>query len=167
VDTIWTVSLEKQFVASLNMLESALQQCPDDLWQTRLLPDSQFPEFSEYWYVLFHCLFWVDLYLTGTEEGFAPPEPFTMSETEAGLMPPRLYTKAELQAYLDHNRQKVRAVLSTITAEQASRLCVFPWGSLPFAELLLDNLRHAQEHAAQLNLYLGQVKDTPARWKVK
>jgi hypothetical protein len=33
-------------------------------------------------------------------------------------------------------------------------LCQFPWGELPFAEVQLYNLRHVQEHAAQLHLFL-------------
>ena len=42
--------------------------------------------------------------------------------------------------------------------------CKFPWGEVSFAELLLDNMRHVQEHAAQLSLLLGQQIGAPARW---
>ncbi len=51
-----------------------------------------------------------------------------------------------------------------MTLEQAIRLCSFPWGELPFAELLLDNLRHVQEHGAQLRMFLGQQAGKSARW---
>jgi|WetSurMetagenome_2_1015567.scaffolds.fasta_scaffold410967_2 hypothetical protein len=43
-------------------------------------------------------------------------------------------------------------------------LCRFPWGELPFAELLLYNLRHVQEHAAQLRMFLGQQVGKSAKW---
>jgi hypothetical protein len=43
-----------------------------------------------------------------------------------------------------------------MSTEQASQMCQFPWGELPFAELQLYSLRHVQEHAAQLHMFLGQ-----------
>jgi hypothetical protein len=43
-------------------------------------------------------------------------------------------------------------------------MCRFPWGELCFAELLVDNLRHVQEHGAQLSMYLGQQQETGSRW---
>ena len=42
-----------------------------------------------------------------------------------------------------------------MTVEQANRLCAFAWGEVPFAELQLYNMRHVQEHAAQLHMFLG------------
>jgi hypothetical protein len=39
--------------------------------------------FSTYWYLCYHTLFWLDLYLTGAEEGFTPPAPFNLVEMEA------------------------------------------------------------------------------------
>jgi hypothetical protein len=39
-------------------------------------------------------------------------------------------------------------------------MCRFAWGELTFGELQLYNLRHVQEHAAQLSLFLGQQAGT-------
>jgi hypothetical protein len=148
------------------MLEDALQACPEALWGARLWQaDGVEPGFGEFWYVLYHSLFWLDLYLTGSVEGFTPPPPFTLAELDpAGLLPERKYSRAELQMYLDHGRQKCQTTIETLTAEQAQRLCKFLWGEVIFAELLLDNMRHIQEHAAQLNLFLGQQARLNARW---
>jgi len=42
----------------------------------------------EVWYLAFHTLFWLDLYLSGPAEGFAPPAPFTRVELDpAGILP--------------------------------------------------------------------------------
>lgn len=41
------------------------------------------------------------------------------------------------------------------------RLCQFPWGELPFAELQLYNLRHVQEHGAQQRMFLGSGRENP------
>lgn len=135
--------------------------CPDGLWSDR----SQRPEF---WYVAFHTLFFLDLYLTGTTEGFAPPPPFTLDELDPeGILPERPYTKAELLAYLAHGRQKARTTIAELTEERARRRCTFPWGEVSFEELLLYNMRHVQHHAAQLNLILRQQTDDAPRWVAK
>lgn len=147
-----------QFGAAIDMLENAMIACPDDLWGDR----SRQPEL---WYTAFHTLFWLDLYLTGSIEGFIPPSPFTLDELDpAGLLPERVYTKEELLAYLNHCRTKCQATIETLTDEKASKRCGFPWGEVSFSELLLYTMRHVQHHAAQLNLILRQTVDTAPRW---
>ena len=37
-------------------------------------------------------------------------------------------------------------------------------GEITFAELLLDTMRHVQDHAAQLNLFLGQTVGSAPDW---
>ena len=112
--------------------------------------------FSAYWYLCYHTLFWLDLYLTGAEEGFAPPEPFDLVEMEANEVLPHTYTREELLGYLKTCRQKCQETITALSIEQAYRVCRFSWGELPFGELLLYTMRHVQEHAAQLHLFLGQ-----------
>lgn len=143
------------------MLENALIACPDQLWNDR----SRRPEF---WYVAYHTLFYLDLYLSGSVEGFAPPAPFSMDEMDpSGILPERVYTKDELQSYLNHGRRKCRAEIEALTDEKARRRCEFAWGEMSYAELLLDNMRHVQHHAAQLNLILRQTIDTAPGWVAK
>ena len=162
----WRAGLWSQFGAALDMLENALLACPDELWRVRLSSDrSQPPEFSEFWYVAYHTLFWLDLYLSGSVEGFAPPAPFTLDELDpAGLLPERPYSKNELQTYLNHGREKCRAAIEALTDDKARHRCGFSWGEVSFAELLLYNMRHVQEHAAQLNLILGQKIGSAPGW---
>jgi hypothetical protein len=158
MNVIWRTIIWQQFGAAIDMLENALLACPDELWSDR----SQQPEF---WYVAYHTLFWLDLYLSGSVEGFAPPAPFTLDELDpAGLLPERPYTKRELQSYLVHGRQKCQATLEALRDEQAGQRCEFSWGEVSFAELLLYNMRHVQEHAAQLNLILGQQIGSAPGW---
>jgi hypothetical protein len=158
MDTTWRAIIWQQFGAAIDMLENSLVACPDELWSDR----SQRPEF---WYVVYHTLFFLDLYLYGSIEGFAPPSPFTLDECDpAGLLPERPFTKDELQAYLEHGRRKCRAAIEELTDEKARERCVFGWGETSFAELLLYNMRHVQHHAAQLNLILRQKTDSAPRW---
>jgi len=165
----WRTIIWQQFGAAIDMLDDALRACPDELWRDRLWEDtSRWPGFSQFWYVVYHALFWLDLYLTGAEEGFAPPAPFTLIEQDdEGPMPERPYTKDELQAYLAYCRQKCQATIEALTDEAAQRRCRFGWGEVSFAELLLYNMRHVQEHASQLSLRLGQKVGSAPDWETK
>jgi hypothetical protein len=56
-------------------------------------------------------------------------------------------------------RQKCHTQLLTLKDEQAHQPVEYPWSegqSISFLELHLYNLRHVQEHAAQLSMFLGQ-----------
>lgn len=154
---VWKTILWNQFGASIDSLQDMLQACPDELWRERLWATSATrPEYAEFWYRVYHALFWLDLYLTGAEEGFAPPAPFELIEMAEDDLPERAYSKEELQAYLYHGRQRCQEIIAALTDETAQRRCRFAWGEVSFAELLLYNLRHVQEIAAQLSLFLGQ-----------
>jgi hypothetical protein len=143
------------------MLDNALLACPDELWGDRLQP-------MEFWYIAYHSLFWLDLYLSGAVEGFAPPAPFGLEELDpAGMLPPRPYTKHELRTYLLQCRQKCQTAIEALTDEQARRRCKFRWGEPSFVELLLYNMRHVQEHAAQLSLLIGQAGHAAPRCVTK
>ena len=54
--------------------------------------------------------------------------------------------------------------IEALTDETAQRRCRFDWGEVSFAELLLYNMRYVQEHAAQLNLFLGQNGVSAPGW---
>jgi hypothetical protein len=157
----WKTIIWQQFGAAIDMLGNALRACPDHLWRDSLWDDLDGVEYTESWFVIYHALFWLDLYLSGSRrEGFVPPAPFI-----AGSLLEKPYTKDELQAYLEHCRQKCQATFETLTDEKADQRCEFPWGEeVSFAELQLYNMRHVQEHASQLNLHLGQKVGSAPDW---
>ena len=141
------------------------------MWRARLWEhpesDREQPEFAEFWYVAYHTLFWIDLYLTGTEEGYVPPPPFALIEQDDdGPLPPRAYTKDELLAYLSDCRKICQATIESMSDEEAERRCSFGWGEVSFAELLLYTMRHVAGHAAQLHLLLGQKSIAAPNWVV-
>ena len=158
LDDLWKAALWQQFGAAIDMLGNAIDACPEELWNDR----SRNPEF---WYLTYHTLFYLDLSLSGSVEGFAPPEPFNLDELDpAGVLPERPYTQEELRGYLRHGRRKCRETIEALTDETARRRAHFDWIDLSFAEMLLYNLRHVQHHAAQLNLILRQTVDAAPRW---
>jgi hypothetical protein len=159
-DLFWKKMIWQQFGAAIDMLKNALVACPDDLWGDR----SRKPEF---WYTAYHTLFWLDLYLSDSKEGFAPPPHFTLSEFEPDLAPERVFSKDELLSYLAHGREKCRATITAMTAEKAQRRCGFERVDVSVAELLLYNMRHVQHHTGQLNTLLRQAIDSAPRWVVK
>jgi DinB superfamily len=161
MDATWKEAIWRQFGAAIDMLENALLACPDELWSDR----SRRPEF---WYVVYHTLFFLDLYLSGSVEGFIPPAPFTLDELDpAGVLPDRPYTKEELHTYLEHGREKCRATIEALTDEKVRRRREFSWADFSGAELLLYNMRHVQHHTAQLNLILRQTIDSAPGWVAK
>jgi DinB superfamily len=175
MDSVWRTSLWTQFGEAIDMLENALAACPASLWKACLWPDPppvEFPpQFAEFWYVAYHALVWLDLYLSGVpEEEFAPPAPFTQGVLDsAEAAPERPYTREELRAYLASTRQKCLDTVAALTDEQACRPVEYPWSRgqpISFLELQLYNMRHVQEHAAQLSLLLGQhgIPGADLRW---
>jgi hypothetical protein len=157
MDTLRT-AVWHQYGAALDTLESAVHSCPDSLWADR-------SQKHEYWYLVFHTLFFHDLYLSERLEGFTPPAPFTLSEVNPdGEMPPRVYTKSELLDYLEHGRRKLRASVAALTEEHAAHKKKFWTAERSELEWMLYNMRHVQHHSAQLNLMLRQSIDFGAKW---
>ncbi len=171
MDSNLKTSLWQQFGASIDYLAETIRACPDSLWQASLWQTyDKSPVFSQFWYVSYHTIFWLDLYLTGAEEGYLPPAPFTLIEQdEDGPLPERVYGKDELLSFLADSRERCKAMIDSLTDEMAQRHCVFGWGELTFLELIPYNMRHVHGHAAQLNMLLGQngipTPDYPTRIK--
>lgn len=158
MNSLWRTGMWQQFGASIEHLANSITACPDQLWLASMWNNpNEKPEFSQFWYRVYHSLFWLDLYLTDAEEGFVPPAPFTLIEQDDdGPLPERAYTRDELLAYLADCRKKCQATIDALTDEAAERRCRFGWGECSFLELLIYNMRHVQEHASQLSLMLGQ-----------
>ena len=169
MDLTVRTALWKQFGAAIDMLENALVACPASLWKERVWPAPADhsrppwlpPEFSEFWYIAYHTLFWLDLYLSGShEEEFTPPDPFLWTENTPAVSPEQAYTKEELRLYLAAMRRKCHATLFALTGERAQQtISFYPWTGeqgVSFFEVALYTMRHVQEHAAQLSLFLGQ-----------
>jgi DinB family protein len=169
MDENFKTILWQQFGAAIDMLGNAIEACPENIWSD----NTKRPEWKDdgivgFWYLVYHTLFWLDLYLSGKVEEFKPPHPFDLKELEpAGLLPERPYTKEQMMSYLNHCRKECRTVVMGLTKEKAHGNTKFGWGEASFAELLFYNMRHVQHHAAQLNLILRQETNTAPGWVAK
>jgi len=157
----WKSAIRQQFHAAIDMLANAIKACPDSVWSAQ----GQ----GAFWYLAFHVLFFLDLYLSSEDESrFRPPPPFGLTELEhEGVMPEPAYGKDELLGYLEHCRKKLDAVMSAMTEAWIADPCPFSYRAMSNGELLLYNMRHVQHHAAQLNLRLRQTTDSGTALGVK
>lgn len=150
-----------QFGASIDMLENAINLCPENVW-------NQNKGLSDFWYITYHTLFYLDFYLTDEPEDFIPPE--NIGETEfdpEGILPDRVITKDELKLYLVHCRNKAKTTIENLNEEHINKDYKFGTIELTFFELLLYNMRHIQHHTAQLNLILRQQINSAPKWVKK
>ena len=144
-----------QFGATIDMLENALIACPEELWNTQ----------SQFWYMGYHTLFYLDYYLSDDADSFSPPAPFTLSELDpAGSMPDRVYGKKELLIYLEFGRQKCHDTIAHLTDVNAEKRFINEYRNYSILEILLYNMRHVQHHVAQLNLLLRQGINEAPKW---
>ena len=162
----WKAALTRQFGAAIDTLAAAIEACPDPLWDDR----SQRPPF---WHIAYHTLFYLDLYLSESEESFRPPAFHRQNANFLGAMPfppfhvdpPAVaFTKEELRAYLAAGRTRCRERIARLTAEEIERRSPFPWLDFTVGDLLLYTMRHVQHHAAQLNLRLRAQGIEPPPW---
>ncbi|HVA52760.1 MAG TPA: DinB family protein [Acidimicrobiales bacterium] len=157
-------SMSSNFEESLRLMEAALMDCPDHLWETDLWPDEAPTAPTEQgglhssapWFLAYHALFCLDYDLTGEFEPWKPPQPF---DENSYAFPNRVFTKVELFGYIDYCRQRVRRTLDSLTDDAATRplpnlhrhhgtlFGVFV-GSIPL---------HVVEHASQIRQFLNSA----------
>jgi DinB superfamily len=148
-------SIWNQFGASLEMLENAINMCPDEHWDTT----------TNFWYTSYHCVFWTDYYLSTDPSKFAPPSPFTLSEFDpTGKKPGRTYNKTEVLGYLEHCRQKANRLIFELTVAKLNDRWINDYKNFSLLEILFYNVRHIQHHSAQLNLLLRQTINNAPTW---
>lgn len=156
-------NLWNQFGASIDMLKNAIAFFPEDYWNAN----------KKFFYHAYHCLVFLDYYLTVPPTNFTAALPFTITAPEDlpkdaidDVIPNRIYSREELLEYLQASRKKCHQVISDLTEEKLSERWIDEETNRDyiFLELLLYNMRHVQHHAAQLNLLLRQgINDAP-KW---
>ena len=149
----------RQYGAALDMFADTVRLCPAPLWTAVLWQDAEDERYGQFWFIAYHTVFWSDLFLTGSSEGFAPPPPFVR-----GRLPDQPNTKEQVLAYLRECRDRCQATLAALTDERAQQRCIFAWMEPSYLELQLYAMRHVQEHAGQLSLLLGQNYVTGMDW---
>jgi hypothetical protein len=165
-------SIWKQFGAGIDMLKHVIQLCPEEYWLFN----------KKMFYQVYHCLLFLDYYLTIPPDNFSSPLSFTFTAPEHipvdaidDLVPDRMYSKKELLSYLQLSREKCYTLIMGLTEKQMSQCWIekpdqlAPPGTMNYTvmEILLYNMRHVQHHTAQLNLLLRQGIGKAAAWPLQ
>jgi hypothetical protein len=156
------LALWKQMGATIDMFDNALAACTGELWTGRLWadadPDSP-PRYGEVWTVVTHAVRWLERYLLAVDESEFP----TLASSTALTAFPEGGEPQTVQAvrdFLADLRAHARTHLTGLTDEEALRtIAAYEWigpEPLPYLELQIYNIRHLQEHAAQIALFLGE-----------
>jgi len=155
-------ALKGQYHAALAMLRDAVEKCPPDLWNDGFHP-------TPFWRVAYHTLYFTDLYLRQTLEGFRP---WALHRGEhhdlpwppgSGAKIDDPYTPAEI---LDYWRIVDGSVDAAVDRLDLSAPCSgVPWHpTIPKLDHQLHNLRHVQHHAALLAGRLRRERGLEVDW---
>ncbi len=159
--------LHRQFSAAIGMFDNAMQSVPDLLWQTPMWStEGRDSVFSQPWYIAYHTLFFTDMYLGTSDVGFMPPPPYNLDELNpAGVPPAKVLMKQDLAGYSTYIKGKAAIRLLELDLKTAAMVCHFSWGfQISAFDLIIDNIRHIQEHQAQLSMFIGQQQAYNQTW---
>lgn len=144
-------AIQSQFLATLEMLNNAIEQCPEPMWAD---PEPK----NKFWHIAFHSLFFTHFYLHPTEGDFVAWEKhrdevvsLKPSDDPDKVTP---YSQAEVLEYLAFCQGQVREKVSACDLEAESGFHWLPFNTL---EKHLYNIRHTQLHTGELCERLGQV----------
>jgi len=155
--------VSSQIRAALRMLRSAIETCPDDLWNREI-------DHNPFWVLAYHTLYFAHLYLSPSKEEFEPWERTVngyvgYGKTDLGdwtkLTPDDVYAKADVLAYCDHIDGRVSALVESTPFDAPSG---FHWLKFSKGEAHLYNLRHIQHHAGQLIEWLRHTTGVGSKW---
>ena len=162
-------SLWNQFGASIDMLRNAIMMCPEDYFNSN----------KKFFYKAYHCILFLDYYLTIPPTHFSPLLPFSFTTAEDipkdavdDLVPDRIYSQNELLSYVQMAKIKCHDLIFSLTGEKLTQSWIkepdqiVAGATMNFTvlDILLFNLRHVQHHIGQLNQLLRQGVDKSPDW---
>ena len=145
--------IKSQYLAALEMLMQAVNQCPEDLWDDRGYKNTV-------WQIAYHALFYTHLYLQPNEKEATPWVKFKPGyhEMEKRDDP---YSKADIAEYFEFCREQVDKQVEALDLEAPSGFYWLPFSKL---ELQLYSIRHLQQHTGELSERLGSARDIEVDW---
>jgi DinB superfamily len=142
--------LTAQFEAALSMLRYAIAACPPEHFEGKIASGS-------FRWVAYHTLFYVDFYLSTSEETFERRELHQRGGDERGDALNNGLDQVESLAFLDLCHQKMLTAIAAETSESLQGPSGFPWYEITRGEFHLNNIRHIQHHTGALYAYLRRV----------
>ncbi|MHA2246526.1 MAG: hypothetical protein ACXADY_16410 [Candidatus Hodarchaeales archaeon] len=144
----------EQYGAAFKTLERIIDICPDEFWNDL----TNGPEFYK---ILYHTMFFTDLYLSTEDESknftpkFSHAEDFRSSKENFHPKEwARSLSKSEVKDYLKDLRVKGRKRIEELTIEQLISNPLFKWHGSSLLSSLMYNLRHIMLHIGALQVRL-------------
>ena len=186
IEVVDREELCRQFDDAIDGLVQALRDCPGELWEASMwhvprtdpwvwpapgiepVPertDESIQQFSAVWAVGYHCLWFLDFYVTADGAGFESPTyvrggPEEMAWPADGAAPlaDRALTREALLAYAEHGRRRVRERILEMAEEEFAARCPpnHPHAGKTLIDLLTVNLAHLREHGGQLLAFVHE-----------
>ena len=180
--SIWVESLGRNFEQSLNLMQAAVQDCTDELWEGSMWPvprherwwgslrspdgtvnsdpavqDELMQRAGAPWFRAWHALEVLDYDLAGEMEQWKPPPPFDLSYTGDVS---RVWTRTEILGYVQWCRDRVRTTLEHMTDEKAARPlpAAHRYRGQPYAWILTGIPGHTIEHASQIRQFTNDSR---------
>jgi hypothetical protein len=142
--------LIREFEAALCMLNHAIEACPEEHWDEKIANGT-------FRWVTYHTLFYVDFYLSRSEQDFKQREFHIRGGDEREDRLSEGLSKADTLAYLAICRQKLYESIATETEESLEGPSGFSWYPISRGEFHINDIRHVQHHAAALYAHLRRV----------
>lgn len=144
-ETLITASLTSQYQAALGMFRGAVTGMPSARWNDT-------SDVNATWRIAYHALFFTHLYLSGSEEAYAPWGPALVEATGADeplALPADTvpYSREQILAYADAIEAMLPAMVPLARYDGPSG---FSWISISRFEHHLYNIRHLMHHTGQL-----------------
>ena len=151
--------LKHQHLSTLAMLQSAIEGCPDELWNKEYAG-------VPFWREAYHALFWMHNFLGARDKRFTR-QPFGVD------IDPRLFTlpnntceRARALGYVARTRAYVDEVFDTLTLDELQAADAYD--ETDFRSVyhrLMYGLRHVQHHVGKLTAYLNMEGIELHHWK--
>ena len=156
--------IKSQFLAALNTLNQSIENCDDATWQAEHI-DLKVNQ------VVFHTLYFTDLYLHQGLDGFKAqpfhlksPDLFQNYEEDLDQLQTNFYAKPKCIEYIEFCHQKTHTMIDAETERTLYGASGFHWPPFTRAELHIYNIRHIQHHAAQLGIRHQLLGGQPLKW---
>lgn len=154
MNQIIKLALKNQYKSALQTLREAILRCPDSLWSEQ---SSEWP----YWQLVYHTLFYTDLYLSQSLELFTPAvkngKSWQNPDTDG------FQSKTDMLEYFEIVEAKVdREIDDTDLGRNESG---FDWYPISKLDHEILNIRHIMIHVGHLDIRLRQAGQEALTWR--
>ena len=140
-----SLAIHEQYGAAINMLESVINNCPEEIWDDR----TSDPPF---WQVAYHTMYFLDWYLARSkEERETFKSKYNAAYRNLDTLPRDTINRDQLLPYLFDIKGKAKRRFETLTLDELNQPSIFEWHGTSVLSSLFYNIRHVMLHIGALN----------------